>query len=225
MNHLHSELKKLKNELIDMLALIRDQMDKSCKALIKYDKNLARDVIFNEKRVNAFELKIDKDCENIFALYTPVANDLRFVFATLKCNANIERIGDNAEGIAQFVLDIEQAFDQKLLSDLRIREMQETCLSMIDVILKSYENDDTESARLLFEKDKALNELNLQATNIIANQIIAQPNEVHLLLRLLILIRKIERTGDLVKSMAEEIIFYVEAKVIRHGKNTLNDLN
>ena len=225
MNHLHSELKKLKEELIEMAQLIHTQLEKSCKSLLKHDKNLAREVLFNEKRVNAFELKIDKDCENICALYTPVANDLRFVFATLKSNSNLERMGDNAEGIAQFVVDLENEFEKELIEELQIKEMGNICLHMLDNIISAYKNDDTESARLLFEKDQELNELNNLASDIIAKHIISSPQNIHNLLRLLILIRKIERTGDLIKSMAEEIIFYVEAKVIRHGKNTLNDLS
>jgi phosphate transport system protein len=225
MNHLHTEIKKLKEDLIDMAELIRNQLDKSYKSILKYDKNLAKEVLFNEKIVNAFELKIDKDCENIFALYTPVANDLRFVFSTLKCNSNLERMGDNAEGIAQFVVELENEFKQELIEELQIKEMGEICLNMIDNIISAYKNDDTASARLLFEKDHELNELNKLGTNVIARHIISNPENIHNLLHLLILIRKIERTGDLVKSMAEEVIFYVEAKVIRHGKNTLNNLS
>lgn len=225
MNHLHTEILKLKSELIEMSYLIKAQFENSCKSLLKSDKNLAREVVFNEKRVNAFELKIDKDCENIFALYTPVANDLRFVFATLKSNSNLERMGDNAEGIAQFVIELETEFSAVLLEELKIKEMANICLDMIDNIITAYKNDDTESARMLFEKDKELNQLNNNATEIIAKHIVQHPENVHNLLKLLILIRKIERTGDLTKSMAEEIIFYVEAKVIRHGKNTLNDLS
>src|SRR3546814_1604843 len=68
-------------------------------ALINNDKAMAREVIFNEKRVNAYELRIDKDCENIITLQNPMAHDMRFVFATLKINSNMERIGDNAEEI------------------------------------------------------------------------------------------------------------------------------
>lgn len=224
MNHLHNEIKKLKESLIEMAELIRHQVEKSNLALIKFDKNLAREVVFNEKRVNAFELKIDKDCESIFALFNPVANDLRFVLSTLKCNSNLERMGDNAEGVALFVIDLEEAFDINLIKELQINVMSDICLNMIDNIIVAYENDDTTSARLLFEKDVELNNLNKAASKIIANEIISNPNNIDNLLRLLILIRKIERIGDLIKSMAEEIIFYVEAKVIRHGKNTMKGL-
>ncbi len=225
MNHLHTEINKLKISLIEMLQMVRSQFEKSCNALLKNDKNLAREVIFNEKRVNAFELKIDKDCENIFALYTPVANDLRFVLATLKINTHLERIGDNAEGIAQFVVDLDRSFDNSLFDQLEIREMQLTCIDMIDNIIDAYQNDNTESARQLFEKDQELNLLDKKASDIIANQIKIDNSNIDNLLRLLILIRKMERSGDLTKSIAEEIIFYVEAKVLRHGKNTLNDIN
>jgi phosphate transport system protein len=225
MSHLHSEINKLKSSLIEMLQLVRSQFEKSCYALINWDKNLAREVIFNEKRVNAFELKIDKDCENIFALYTPVANDLRLVLATLKINTHIERIGDNAEGIAQFVIDLDKPFDNSLYKQLELKEMLITCIDMIDNIIDAYEHDNTDSARQLFEKDQELNSLDKKASEIIANEIKTENSNIHNLLRLLILIRKVERTGDLTKSIAEEIIFYVEAKVLRHGKNTLNDIN
>lgn len=73
-------------------------------ALLDYDEDLANEVVHNERRVNAFELNIDKDCENIFALLTPVAHDMRFVFSTLKINSDLERIGDYAEGIANLVI-------------------------------------------------------------------------------------------------------------------------
>lgn len=225
MNHLHTEIKKLKSELIDMAQLIRHQIEKSCVALIKFDKNLAREVVFNEKRANAYELKIDKDCENIFALYNPVANDLRFVLSTLKSNANLERMGDNAVGIAHFVIELDYEFDKKLIEELQIQNMTNICLEMIDNIISAYENDDTESARLLFEKDAELNKLNEAGMRIISSIILKQPNEVERLLRLLILIRKLERTGDLIKSIAEEIIFFVEAKVIRHGNNAMKGLS
>ncbi len=224
MNHLHNEIKKLKETLIEMMELIRHQVEKSNLSLIKFDKNLAREVVFNEKRVNAYELKIDKDCESIFALFNPVANDLRFVLSTLKCNSNLERMGDNAGGIALFVIDLEVAFDEKLVQELQLTTMSGICLNMIDNILLAYKNDDTDSARLLFEKDEELNNLNKAASKIIANEILLHPENIDNLLRLLILVRKIERTGDLIKSMAEEIIFYVEAKVVRHGKNTMKGI-
>src|SRR6185437_5518137 len=99
MSQLEIELKQLKSELVNMWSLVHSQLVKSNIAMVNFDKDLAREVISREKRVNGSELKIDRDCENIFALLTPVAVDLRFVLAVLKINSNLERIGDIAEGV------------------------------------------------------------------------------------------------------------------------------
>lgn len=225
MNHLHNEIKKLKSSFIEMLDLIKAQVNNSNQSLIKFDKDLAREVVFNEKRVNAFELKIDKDCESIFALFNPVANDLRFVLSTLKSNSNLERMGDNAEGIASFVLDLDSAFHPEIIKELELDNMSNICIDMLEKVKLAYANDDTDSARILFEKDEELNALNNKANKLISKYILENPENIDYLLRLLILVRKIERTGDLIKSIAEEIIFYVEANVIRHGKNTIKGVN
>ena len=88
-----------------------------------------------ERRVNAFELKIDSDVEDIIALYNPVAIDLRFVLAMLKINTNLERLGDFAEGIARFVLRCkEPVLDAELLNRLRLAEMQAEVLSMLECL-------------------------------------------------------------------------------------------
>ena len=89
MAHLDNEIATLRNNLIEMFLLVRKQLRKSAQALTSVDKNLAREVIFNERRVNAEELKIDKDCEKFVALFNPVAIDLRFVFAAFKINSHL----------------------------------------------------------------------------------------------------------------------------------------
>src|SRR5687767_3939031 len=94
MSTLELELQALKEDLCDMLALVRSQLVK-CKTVIeKKDKELAEEIITGEKKVNVQEIAIDRDCENILALHTPVATDLRFVLAALKITNDLERIGD-----------------------------------------------------------------------------------------------------------------------------------
>ncbi len=225
MNHLHEELKKLKKDMVDMASLVNNQLNKSVKSLIRFDKNLAREVLFNEKRVNAFELKIDKDCENIFALYTPVANDLRFVFSTLKSNSNFERIGDNAEGIAKYVIESEQLINQEILEVLMIEEMANCIEKMIKTVCEAYENDNADLARSIFEMDVKINQINKNAIQLVIDLIKKDPSKTQELLYILIMIRKLERVGDLVTNIAEEIIFYVEAKILKHGAKTLRDFN
>src|ERR1035437_2654732 len=123
MTHLDTELQLLKGEIISVWNLVITQLNKTQDALLRFDKDLARQVVVTEKRVNAYELKIDRDCENIFALFNPVAIDLRFVLAVLKINSNLERIADIAESISRFVIDIEIPFDPELLKATKVVEM------------------------------------------------------------------------------------------------------
>ena len=92
MSHLNIELQDLRSNILEMFELVQTQLTKSKESFLQLDKDLAREVVVNEKRVNGFELKIDRDCENIIALFNPVAIDLRFVLACMKINSNLERI-------------------------------------------------------------------------------------------------------------------------------------
>ena len=102
MKVIEQEIHSLKNSISEMWALVHQQLYNAGEAMLTGDKELAYKVISRERRVNAFELKIDSDCEDIIALYAPVAIDLRFVLAMYKINTNLERLGDFAESIARF---------------------------------------------------------------------------------------------------------------------------
>jgi phosphate transport system protein len=216
MTHLDIELQQLKLEVIEMWNLIELQLNKGSEALINLDKDLAREVILNERRVNAYELKIDRECENIIALFNPVAVDLRCVLAVLKINSNLERIGDIAEGISRFVVDTDGNFDKKLLEITRVTEMYIESITMINDVLIAFDNEDTKLARGVFKKDEILDIINKNANNIITEYIKNNPDKIDQSLYVLSIIRKLERVGDQVKNIAEEIIFYIEAKVLKH---------
>ncbi len=216
MTHLDTELQQLKSETIEMWNLVILQLKKTHEALVSFDKDLAREVVSNEKRVNGMELKIDRDCENIFALFNPVAVDLRFVLAALKINNNLERTGDIAEGIAKFIISEADPFDEKLIASTQINEMYEEANDMLIDVLKSYENEDTRLARSVFKRDDLLDEINKKANSVIAEYIRNNPDKIEQGLYILSTIRKLERVGDQCKNIGEEIIFYIEAKVLKH---------
>jgi len=183
---------------------------------MSYDKDLAREVILKERRVNGYELKIDRDCENIFALLTPVAIDLRFVLAVLKINSNLERIGDIAEGIAKYIISAEQPFKPELLDATKLTEMYEESINILEDTLTAFENEDTILARGVFKKDEFLDEINIAANNLIEEYLKQNPKDIDQALYVLSIIRKLERVGDQSKNISEEIIFYLEAKVLKH---------
>src|SRR3954447_3245174 len=123
MSQLQNELKSVKDEVIEMWNLVQSQLLKALSSLLNFDKDLAREIVMIEKRVNGAELKIDRDCEDMLAIYSPVAVDLRFILAVLKINTNLERIGDIAEGIAILIIDTETPFKQALLDHTKLVEM------------------------------------------------------------------------------------------------------
>ena len=218
MTHLQEELKYLRENLSEMAKLVGGQIEKSYHALRDKDIDLANEVIVNEKRVNASELKIDKDCEHIFALLNPVAHDMRFVFATLKINADLERIGDYAEGIAKLALMTNMTYDNSLLEKLELNKMYDTARNMMKDVTKAYCEDDSKLARSIFTKDIILNDINHKSTERVAEYCKENLDKIPPALYLLSIVRKMERVGDHLTNIAEEVIFYKEAKVMRHWK-------
>mgnify|MGYP000277030043 CR=1 FL=1 len=223
MSHLDIELQHLKADTIKMWTLVNLQLVKAKESLLNLDKDLARQVILSEKRVNASELKLDLDCENIFALFNPVAVDLRFVLAVLKINSNLERTGDIAESIAKFVINVDKNFDLKLLEITRVVEMYEAAINMMNETMDAFDSENTVSARKIFQQDELLDEINNKANPIVADYIRNHPENIEPALYLLSVIRKLERVGDQSKNMAEEIIFYIEAKVLKHRSDSVKN--
>ncbi|HTB99290.1 MAG TPA: phosphate signaling complex protein PhoU [Ferruginibacter sp.] len=221
MTQFELEIQHIKTEVINMTELVHLQLVKAKEAMLTFDKDLAHEVIAREKRVNAFELKIDRDCENIFALFCPVAVDLRFLLASLKINNNLERIGDIAEGIAKYVIKSETKFDANLLESTKLLRMFDDSIDILSDIKVAFENEDTLLARTIFSRDEILDEINKNADNAIAAYIKTSPENISQAVFVLSIVRKLERVGDQSKNIAEEIIFYVEAKVLKHQKGIM----
>lgn len=218
---IESELILLKKEIDEMWTLVYNQLDRAGESVLTLDKELAQQVIVRERRVNAFELKIDSDVEDIIALYNPVAIDLRFVLAMLKINTNLERLGDFAEGIARFVLRCkEPALDPELLGKLRLEEMQAEVRSMLEIAKRALNDESLELATTVFSKDNLVDEINANATEVLADYISKHPESIHTCLDLVGVFRKLERSGDHITNIAEEIVFYMDAKVLKHSGKT-----
>ena len=221
MTYIDKELPILKENIQEMMLLIHSQLVKARQSLLQFDKDLAREVLANEKRVNAMELNIDRECENFFALYTPVAIDLRFVLACLKINTNLERIGDMAEGIVRYVIEIEEPFDRQVINISKLEEMFAVAELLLSDMERAFNTEDSKLARTIFTKDEALDEINNHATDVLAEYIQQNPLQAKQALQILSMVRKLERVGDQSKNIAEEIIFYIEAKVLKHTKKKI----
>lgn len=213
------ELQALKDNLLDMLSLVRNQMIKCKEAIEKKDVTLAEEVLDDEKKVNVQELAIDRDCENILALYTPVATDLRLVLATLKITNDLERIGDNAKSLAKFLINNLNKEHHKWLSEYNLSPMLEVLISMLKEMGESLRVHDARLAVKATKKDEHLNDYNKKAFKTTTELLKVHPEEAKTLLTLFLITRDLERAGDLTKNIAEEIVFHIDAKVVKHKKN------
>lgn len=214
------ELKTIRQEVLDMWSLVYDQMSNVCEAIPTVDKEKAWDVLIREKRVNAYELKLDCDIEDFLVLYNPVAVDMRFIVAMLKINTDLERIGDFAENIARFIIRQDgQRIDADLLEKTRLKEMADAVLDMLATAKTALENEDLTLANSLFEKDNLVDEINAASTKALAEYIGQHPEKAEFCLDFKGVFIRLERTGDHITNLAEEIVFYIDAVVLKHSSD------
>ncbi|MDD3077737.1 MAG: phosphate signaling complex protein PhoU [Paludibacter sp.] len=219
MKHTESELVDIKNSISEMWNLVQSQFEKAKTALLNSDEDLARVVISTEKRVNAFELKIDSDCENYIALFSPVAIDLRLVLSMIKINKTLERIGDFADGIARFVLESdEHGSHLELLKEIDVETMLVAVETMLEKTLQAITTENTAQAGMVFSIDNSIDTLYAEAIKKLAGHVVTNPNDALYVLHLMTVLRKIERAGDHCNNIMEEIVFYLDAKVLKHQK-------
>ncbi len=218
MTHLEQELNQLKTDLFEMWTLVLKQVKSSREALFSFDKELAGEIRYKERIVDAFELKLDRDCENLIALHTPVAVDLRLTLAVFKINSSLERIADFAKGISSFILSCKkEKINPELIEVTRLEETFAHAIEMLSDAKKALKTENSRVATQIFVKDDFLDEMNEKATAIIAQYIPSHPDEIEEALGIYSIIKKLERIGDHCNNMAEEIVFYLDAKVLKHG--------
>ncbi len=212
------ELKRIRKEVLEMWTLVYDQLQTVCEAVLTADKDRAWDVLIREKRVNASELKLDCDVEDFLVLYNPVAIDLRFVLAMSRINCDLERIGDFAEGIARFVIKSEgDTPDTELFEKLRFKEMADRVLDMLSTTKESLEKEDLGLANSVFAKDKLVDDINAAVTPALVEYAQAHPDKLTYCFNLKSVFLRLERAGDHVSNLAEEIVFYIDAEVLKHS--------
>lgn len=217
---IETELEDLRREVDQMWTLVHSQMEQARHAVLEMDRAAARQIIVRERRVDAFELKIDSDIEDFIALYTPVAVDLRFALAMLKINNDLERIGDYADGIARFVRDCgQEELDPGLVEKLRLGSMFDIVLDMLKELQESLRAESAEKAGAIVEKDDQLDSINHASGEILAEYALAHPEKTAFCIGFGSVFRKLERTGDHLTNIAEEIVFYIDAKVLKHNES------
>ncbi|MDR1676600.1 MAG: phosphate signaling complex protein PhoU [Tannerella sp.] len=218
MKHTEKELQALKEEVSHMWKLVLSQLEKAKQAFLNGEVELAREIVSREKRVDAFELKIDSDCENYIALYSPVAVDLRLVLSLIKISITLERIGDFAESIARHVIDRDGCLqDAQIVEELQVEKMFDTLIGMLSDSFVALESENTRLSGKIMAKDNEIDILYRTSFDILTPYLQENPARIRCGLKTILILRKLERIGDHCNNIVEEIVFYVDAKVLKHG--------
>jgi len=222
LKHTERELVALREEVNDMWKLVLSQLEKAKQAFLHKDMETAREVVSREKRVDAFELKIDSDGENYIALYAPVAIDLRLVLSMIKISSTLERIGDFAEGIARHVIEDEcLQIDARLVEELQIESMFDMVISMLADSFVALDSENTKLSGKIMAKDERVDNYYHKAIYTLADHVKGDPTSAECCMKTLLMVRKLERIGDHCGNIVEEIVFYIDAKVLKHARKVV----
>lgn len=217
MKHSEQELVILKEEVIEMWKFVIAQIEKSKKALLNDDIELAREIVCREKRVDLYELKIESDCENHIALYAPVAIDLRLVLSLLKITSSLERIGDFAEGIARNVISEHTLMNNlQIIEDLKVEKMFDLVIGMLTDAFALFNAAKTDVYGKILCKDDDVDAIYKDSFNILTQYLLNNPLMIRSGLEMILMVRKLERIGDYCSNLVEDVVFYVDAKVLKH---------
>lgn len=216
MTHLEEEILKTKNETIKMFNQVIEQVENAYKALFTKDVSLAMLVKDKEEQINRMEIEIEKQVENVFALFNPVAIDLRFLMSALRIIYNLERIGDSTKAIAKFVIKKKYILEEEVMNKINLNEIYESAFKSLLLAKESFEKEDVKIAYQLVEKNADLEDLCDAAQERIAEYIRQNPEKTDDGLSILSLLRKLERIQDQSRNIGREIIFYLEAKILKH---------
>lgn len=218
--HFDEELKELHKELLKMGVMTQEAIYKSIEALKNRDKAMANEVIASDDKIDQLELIIDERCIDSIARHQPMAGDLRFITTGMKVNAELERIADLAVDISQRVLELA---DKSLLKPLvDIPKLSAIAQGMVRDAIDAFVNKDAELARKVVLSDSEADKLRNLVQDELINDFMAKdcksaPRAVPLLL----ITRHLERICDHATNIAEDIVYMVEGKVVKHHPEEL----
>jgi phosphate transport system protein len=219
-HYLEEELEQLRTKIIKMGSLVEEQVDFSFRALFEGNIELAKTVIARDDEVDKYDIKIDKLCQRIFALTQPVAFDLRLIMTALMINSDLERMGDIAVNISERAEAL-IGFDD-LMNKMKVNEIARRVQKIIKMSIDSFVNGDAELAKEIIKADIEIDRLDRDIFEILTNEMRSNNDLIVPCAHILTLIRNIERLADHAANIAEDVIFLIDAKIIKHSKNPKN---
>jgi phosphate transport system protein len=208
------ELRTLRERLATMGERAARQIALAMKALADKDDDLARDVIRNDTQIDRDENDIDELALQILATRQPVASDLRFITMSLKFVVDLERIGDLAGGIAKRALELNRL--PSLEPRIDLSKLAALVQKNLQAALEAFVRKDADSATAVITADAEIDKLNASLFAELIAHVATDPATVTRVLPLTSVCRYLERVGDHVKNLAEEVVYMVKATDVRH---------
>jgi phosphate transport system protein len=212
--HFQKQLDELKKNLLRMAGLVEEAIGNAVQSLVKRDSDLAKKTFEGEDRINGMEIEIDDKCLKLLALRQPMAVDLRFITSAMKINTDLERMGDQAVNIAERAISLNQ--EPQLKPYIDIPRMAEITQSMVKDVLDAFINSDSKLARSVCERDDLVDGLNDQVFRELITFMMSDPQTITRAVHLMIVCRCLERIADHATNIAEDVIFMLDARVIKH---------
>lgn len=213
--HLHEEVERLQSRLVGMAGIAEDMVRLAVTALQQRDAACAQRVIERDEAVDAAEVEIDDLAISLLALQQPMARDLRFITMAMKISNDLERVGDHAVNIAEACAYLIDAPPFPALPELD--EMSRMVTSMLADSLDAFVRLDSKLAGAIGERDDRVDELRDNIFRVLLTHMIEDPRRISSGMDLFLVSRNLERIGDLATNIAEDVVFLVEGRTIKHG--------
>jgi len=218
--HFEKEFDELKVTINKMASIVDEQVDNSFKDMEDAGVRLYKEVKQRDREVDAYDNLIMAQCENLLALYQPVATDLRFILTAIKIDSQLERCGDIAVNIVQRVKKTDNF--REIIAQTDLPEMGRTARIMVKDAITAFINRDSELAKTIWAKDEIVDSFNKKIFNQLVELIKAKPEQAEACAHLIVLTRQIERLADHATNISEDVIFLIENEIVSHKKKLEN---
>jgi len=211
---IESRLNEIKERLLKMAEIVENMIDNSIKAIIEHNPEYLKYVEENENVVDQMEVENESLIITTIARYQPEAKYLRMLAMDLFVNRDLERIGDHAENIKEHAQSI--LTKPKLKEYVDLPKMTELTIQMLKDAIKAFAENDTNLARDVIKRDDIIDALEDQIIRELYTYMVEDPSTIKVGLRLIDVVKNMERVADIATNLAEEVIYMKEGKMLRH---------